>query len=175
MKGFLIWFFGTVGAFLVTAGAFLLLANLGSNASERSLESSPPSSGARLPLELNMNRDELESLEALAGQELTLVVENGSSNSFSEVSLTLRVSSEDTTLADSRYYQAKVNELEAGESERATFPLDLSPLADPREEGAYGSGSRGRSRIVLEVQATTPEGISAVKTAVLPFSDDGST
>ena len=173
MKGFFIWFFGTVGAFLVTAGAFLLLANLGSNASESSLESDPPSPDARPPLELNMNKDELRALEARADQDLTLVVDNGNSESFSRVSLTLRVSSEDTTLSESRYYQAQVNELEAGETERVTFPLDLSPLADTQEE-TYEPGSQGRSRIVLEVQATTPEGISAVKTAVLPFSEDSS-
>jgi hypothetical protein len=113
-------------------------------------------------------------LRPLANQELILVVDNRSNNAFSKVSLTLRVSSEDTGLADSRYYQAEIDELEAGESERVTFPLNLSPLKDPREEGAYRAGNQDRSRIVLEVQATTPEGISAVKTAVLPFSDEGS-
>ncbi|MGB3635913.1 MAG: hypothetical protein WA982_17885 [Rubrobacteraceae bacterium] len=113
-------------------------------------------------------------MEAVEDQELTVAVRNGSGSSFSKVSLTLRVSSEDTTLARSRYYRAEVSELKPGESESVPFALDLSPLAAPREE-VYAPGGPVQSRMVLEVQATTPEGISAVKTAVLPFSGDGST
>ncbi len=100
------------------------------------------------------------------------MVRNGSDDPFSKVSLTLRVSSEDTTLSGARYYRAEVNGLEAGESEPVPFPLDLSPLADLPGNGAPLSGDRAPSRIVLEFQATTPEGISRVKTAVLPFTED---
>ncbi|CAN5652882.1 hypothetical protein BH24ACT22_BH24ACT22_03110 [soil metagenome] len=167
---------GTFVAFIVTAGAFLLLANLGSNASERSLGPPPSSSSPRPPLELSMNRQQLESLEALSDQKLTLAVRNGSGDSYSKVSLTLRVSSEDTTLAKARYYRKEVNRLNAGESEPVPFSMDLSPLADLREDKSYlpASEEQVRSRIILEVQATTPEGISTVKTAVLPFSSANS-
>lgn len=122
-----------------------------------------------------MDEDRLGALEARKDQVLTLVVNNGSSNSFSEVSLTLRVSSEDTALAGARYYQAKVEDLEAGGSKPVRFPLDLSPISDSQERETYQPGDQERSRIVLEVQATTPEGISTVKTAVLPFSNESST
>ena len=175
MKNFLIWFLGALGAFVFTAGAFLLLANLGSNASERSLEPPSSSSNVRLPLELRMNEDQLSSLEARRGQELNLIVENGGSSSFSKVSLTLRVSSEDTALTGARYYQAKVENLEAGGSKPVRFPLDLSPISDAGGAETYQPEDQERSRVVLEVQATTPEGISTVKTAVLPFSNGGST
>lgn len=173
----MIWFFGTAGAFLVTAGAFLLLANLGSSASERSLEPGLTSSDTRPPLELDINEDQLNSLEALPDQSFMLVASNRSQSDFSKVSLTLRVSSEDTALTSSRYYQAEVDDLGATESERFRFPLDLSPLAESREEGSAprSSGGQERRRVVLEVQATTPEGISAVKTVVLPLSGDDST
>lgn len=175
MKSFLIWFFGTLGAFAFTAGAFLLLANLGSGASERNLEPPSPSSSIRLPLELGMDEDQLETLEARTGQNLTVVVSNGSSSPFSEVSLTLRVSSEDTALGRARYYRAKVENLGAGDSEPVRFPIDLSPISGSREGESYQPGGQERSRVVLEAQATTPEGISTVKTAVLPFSNGNST
>lgn len=171
MRGFFIWIFGTVGAFLVTVGAFLLLANLGSNASERSLEPNPTPSDAGSPLTLNIRSEELSSLESLEGQEFTLGVENSSSAPFTEVNLTLRVASEDTTLTDTRYYRAEVEELEADDARLVDFTLDLSPLADSRS-GEIDQSDQEQSRIVLEVQATTPEGISTVKTAVLPFSSD---
>lgn len=121
-----------------------------------------------------MNSEQLKSLETDANQELTLMVRNGSDSSFSKISLTLRVSSEDTTLARARYYRSEVSTLKSGDSKFVSFPLDLSPLADPGEENHLPE-NQVRSRIVLEVQATTPEGISTVKTAVLPFSGDRST
>ncbi|CAN5852491.1 hypothetical protein BH23ACT11_BH23ACT11_09280 [soil metagenome] len=170
----MIWVLGTLGAFLLTAGAFLLLANLGTSTSERSLDPGSQPSDVSLPLQVKMDKGELRSLQTTRGQELTLVVLNDSSSSYSKVSLTLRVSSEDTSLAESRYYRAKVNNLRPGKSKPVRFPLDLLPLADARD-AAKRSGNQARSRVVLEVQATTPEGISTVKTAVLPFSSDDAT
>ncbi|HZY64362.1 MAG TPA: hypothetical protein VFE21_00560 [Rubrobacteraceae bacterium] len=175
MRGFLVWVFGTVVAFLVTAGAFLLLANLGSNASERSLESRPSSSSASLPLELKMGKEQLESFEARPDQAFYLVVSNQGESAFSKVNLTLRVSSEDTALSRSRYYRAEIEQLKAGGSKTAQFSLDLSPFSEPRNQSTYQAGSEGRNRTILEVQATTPEGISVVKTAVLPLAEDSST
>ncbi len=119
-----------------------------------------------------MNRDQLKSLRAFEDQKFTLGVRNGSNNPFSKVSLTLRVSSEDTTLASARYYRAEVSDLKAGESGPVPFTLDLSPLAERTENKSFLSGDQVQSRTVLEVQATTPEGISTVKTAVLPLSGD---
>lgn len=175
MRGLLVWFIGTAIAFFITASAFLLLANFGSNTSERSLEPRSPSSRLQLPLELNFNKDRLGSLKTLPAQKLSVNVKNQGSSIFSKVSLTLRVSSEDTRLSRSRYYQGQVSNLKAGGSETVQFELDLSPFSGSRKEDPLLPGNPERSRILLEVQATTPEGISTVKTAVLPFPDGGST
>lgn len=160
------WLLGTIGAFLLTTGAFLLLANLGSNASERSLEPRQSPTSTSPPLEIKMNESRLQRLRAAPGQTLPLVVSNQGQSAFSEVNLTLRVYSEDTALFDSSYYRRSIERLEAGESETIRFSLDLSP--------APKFSDRERARTILEVQATTPEGISALKTAVLPFPDDSS-
>lgn len=175
MRNLLVWTFGTAGAFFITAGAFLLLANLGSNASERSLNPKPPSLKTGLPLELKMDKDRLKSLRARPDQELSIVVNNRSEKDFSEVNLTLRVSSGDTSLSKSRYYQAKIKPLKAGTSKTARFLLDLSPISESPDQSVYPPENEEINQIILEAQATTPEGISSVKTAVLPLSDGNST
>jgi hypothetical protein len=58
-----------------------------------------------------------------------------------------------------------VERLGAGESATVEFEIDLSPpiLAESREPGFV----EGKTREILEVRATTPEGEATVKTAVL--------
>lgn len=166
MKGMLIWTAGAVLAFLATAGAFLVLANLSSTLSTRSVEPEPAPSNTASQLGLELNESRLQELEKESGQVLPLTVDNPGESALSNINLTMRVTSEDTAQPGTRYYQAIISELAAGESKTVRFTLDLS--SSERTQVTRGSGSP-EPRSVLEVQATTPEGISAVKTAVLPL------
>ena len=56
MREAALWLSGAALAFFVTAGAFLLLANLGTVPSERSLTPEPPDAEARPALELDTER-----------------------------------------------------------------------------------------------------------------------
>jgi hypothetical protein len=159
-----LWVSGAALAFFITAGAFLLLANLGSGPSEQSLPPDPQPARSGPALELNLDEGELASLRALPEQRLDLGVENPGDEDLSEVNLTLEVSSENTALSDARYYRRTLDELEAGGNATVSFYLDLSaadetnPVAVPEEP-----------RKILEVRATTPTGVSAIKTAIVPL------
>ncbi|MDQ4105838.1 MAG: hypothetical protein M3157_01505 [Actinomycetota bacterium] len=166
MRGALAWTAGAVLAFLATAGAFLLLANLSSTLSSRSVEPEPAPSDTVPLLGLELSESRLEELEKESGQILPLTVENSGGSDLRDINLTMRVASEDTARPGTRYYRATIKELAAGESKTVRFTLDLSP--PDRDRGARPS-SEPEPRSVLEAQATTPEGISAVKTAVLPL------
>ena len=164
MREAALWVSGAALAFFLTAGAFLLLANLGSGPSEQSLPPDPRPVRSGPALELNLDEGELASLRALPEQRLDLGVENPGDEDLSDVNLTLEVSSENTALSDARYYRRTVDELEAGGNVTLSFYLDLSspeetnPVAVPEEP-----------RTILEVRATTPTGVSAIKTAILPL------
>ena len=164
MREAVLWISGAALAFFVTAGAFLLLANLGSGPSEQSLPPDPRPAPSGPALELNLDEGELASLQALPEQRLDLGVENPGDEDLSDVNLTLEVSSENTALTDARYYRRTVDNLEAGRNLTVSFYLDLSapeetnPAAVPEEP-----------RKILEVRATTPTGVSAIKTAILPL------
>ncbi len=164
MREAALWVSGAALAFFLTAGAFLLLANLGSGPSEQSLPPDPRPARSGPALELNLDEGELASLRALPEQSLGLGVENPGDEDLSDVNLTLEVSSENTALSDARYYRRTVDELEAGSNVTVSFYLDLStpeetnPVAVPEEP-----------RTILEVRATTPTGVSAIKTAILPL------
>jgi hypothetical protein len=57
--------------------------------------------------------------------------------------------------------------LAAGSSDTVRFYLDLSV-----QGGTTGSGSSAvpePPRKILEIRATTPEGVSAIKTAIVPL------
>ena len=158
------WISGAALAFLLTAGAFLLLANLGTAPSEKSLEPDPRSGGSEGPdLELGLDEGQLAALEALPNQTLDLVVENGGQRALSDVNLTLEVSSENTALTDASYYRRTLEELGAGETVKVDFVLDLSPPAQTVP------GQPEPPRTLLEIRATTPDGSSAVKTVILPL------
>jgi len=159
-----LWLAAAGLAFLVTAGAFLVLANLATS----SLEDVPaaPAGGRSGPaLDLHLNRSRLASLEAAPDQELLLTVENAGGSDFSNVNLTLESSSGDTADPRSRYYRRTLRDLEPGESVEVGFLLDLSRPSRPTDAPA---APEERSEI-LEIRATTPEGVSVVRTAILPF------
>lgn len=165
MREALFWVSGAALAFFVTAGAFLLLANLGTGSSEKSLALDPRPARSGPALELELDEGELASLRALPDQRLEVGVKNPGNKDLESVHLTLEVSSENTALSDARYYRETVGTLAAGGAVVVTFELDLSApegtsLAVPAPEPP---------RTILEVRATTPTGVSAVKTAVLPL------
>jgi hypothetical protein len=159
-----LWVSGAALAFFVTAGAFLVLANLGTGPSEQSLPPDPQPARSGPALELNLDEGELASLQALPEQRLDLGVENPGDEDLSDVNLTLEVSSENTALSDARYYRRTVDELEAGRNVTVSFYLDLSA----REETNLAAVPE-EPRKILEVRATTPSGVSAIKTAILPL------
>ena len=163
MREIAFWASGAALAFLVTAGAFLLLANLATGSSEENLspEPGPGKSGAVLDLDLDEGR--LASLEAGPGQKLRLAVQNEGDTGFSDVNLTLEVSSGNTALPETRYYRHTVRKLEAGEARNVEFVLDLS------ESETTDGAAPTEPQKILEVRATTPEGRTAVRTAIVPL------
>lgn len=170
MKGIALWALGATAAFLAAAGAFLLLANLLGNpaASDpipRADSSQAQGSGPALLLDLPEER--LEGLEKRPGQRLVLDVENGGDEELPRVDLTLDVTSGNTARPRKRSYQDTVERLAPGESTTVEFEIDLSPQmsAEGREPSPAGAASQPRE--ILEARATTSEGVSAVKTAVL--------
>jgi hypothetical protein len=169
VKGVVLWALGTSVAFLATAGAFLLLANLGGgsatgDAIPRAEGSAAQDSGPALILELS--EDQLEKLERRPGQKLELDVKNGGDEEFPGVDLTLDILSENTTQPRTRSYEETVERLAPGEAASVEFDIDLSPPIEGKtREGGPGAGPPPRD--ILEVRATTPDGVSAVKTAVL--------
>ena len=168
MRDALFWISGAALAFLATAGAFLLLANLGTGPSERDLEPDPPPAESGPALELILNRDRLASLRALPGQELRVGVRNTGDEDLSHVNLTVEVSSENTALPNARYYRENLNQLSAGSSVPVPFYLDLSEAGITTSSSASASAAPEPPRKIIEVRATTPEGVSAIKTAIVP-------
>ena len=167
MREAALWISGAALAFFVTAGAFLLLANLGTGPPEKSLPPDPRPAESGPALELHLDEDQLASLRALPGQELELGVSNPGSEDLSNVNLTLEVSSENTAFPDTRYYRKTLAGLAAGSSETVRFYINLSS----QESSTVSSSSAvpEPSRKILEVRATTPEGVTAIKTAIVPL------
>jgi hypothetical protein len=159
------WVSGAAVAFFITAGAFLLLANLGTGPSEKNLPAGPGTGKSGPDLELNLGEGTLTTLAPLPQQRFDLTVENVGSEDLSDVSLTVEVSSENTGLSDASYYRKTVEKLPAGESTIVPFYLDLSTP----QAGLTSTIVPEPPRTIVEVRATTPEGVSAVKTAILPL------
>jgi hypothetical protein len=164
-----LWISGAAFAFFATAGAFLLLANLGTGPSERNLTPDPPPAESGPALELSLNKNRLASLGALPGQELEVGVRNAGDEDLSHVNLTVEVSSENTALPDALYYRDNVNELPAGSSVPVRFYLDLSQRESPMSAATSARAAPEPPRKIIEVRATTPEGESAIKTAIVPL------
>lgn len=166
MREAALWISGAVLAFLATAGAFLLLANLGTGPSERNLRPDPRHDESGHNLQLILNQDRLMSLRALPGQELEVGVRNAGDEDLSHVNLTVEVSSENTAFSNALYYRENVNELPAGSSVPVRFYLDLSVTGSMASSSA--STIPEPPRKIIEVRATTPEGVSAITTAIVP-------
>ena len=162
MRGAALWAAGAALAFLLTAGAFLVLANLATGPSAEDLPATPARGRPGPALDLDVNRNRLASFQPRPDQELLLTVENPGNRPFSSVNLTLEASSGDTASPDSRYYRQTIRDLRPGDSEDVRFLLDLSEPPDA------SSTPDDRSRI-LEIRATTPEGVSEVRTAIVPM------
>ena len=170
MKGVALWSLGAIAAFLATAGAFLLLANfLGNPAASDPIPRAEPSGaqGSESTLLLNLPEDRLERLEKRPGQRLALDVENEGDEEFPRVDLTLDATSGNTAQPRKRSYRESVGPLAPGESTTVEFEIDLSPQTPAEGREANPAGADPQPREVLEAKATTPEGASAVKTAIL--------
>lgn len=163
MRDIMFWFSGAALAFLITAGAFLLLANLATVPSERSLTPDPSQGASGPAVELELDAQRLASLRPLPDQSLDLEVKNDGTRKLLNVNVILIVSSENTSLSDSRYYRQTVDKVAAGGAANVHFEFDLT---DP--EQAAGQNALEPARNILEIRATTPEGISTVRTVILP-------
>ena len=167
MKGAALWALGAIAAFLATAGAFLLLANLlGNPAASDPIPPADPSQaqGSGPTLLLDLPKDRLEGLEKKPGQRLVLDVENGGDEELQRADLTLDTTSGNTARPRKRSYRETVGRLAPGESTTVEFEIDLSPQI-PADTNLAGADPQPRE--ILEARATTPDGVSAVKTAVL--------
>lgn len=167
MREAALWAAAAALAFAITAGAFLLLANLATGPSGEDLPATPARGRPGPALDLDLNRTRLASLEPAPDQELLLTVENAGDQNLSDVNLTLGVSSENTASPDYHYYRHKVEKLAAGETNDVRFEFDLSaPEPTVAKPPAAVSES---SRRILEIRATTPQGAQVVRTVVLPL------
>jgi hypothetical protein len=166
MRDIVFWLSGAALAFMITAVAFLLLANLATAPSEKSLNPDQARGGSGQALDLILDREQLASLRSLPDQSLDLVVENDSGEQLSDVNVTLSVFSENTALSDSRYYRQTVEKIPAGEAAGVRFEFDLParelPVARPPTVNPEPP------REILEIRATTPEGNSTIRTVILP-------
>ena len=166
MRDIVFWLSGAALAFLLTAGAFLLLANLATAPSEKSLRPNQTPVGAGHTIDLALDRERLASLRSLPDQGLDLAVENEGPKQLSDVNVTLVVSSENTALSNSRFSRKTVEKIPAGGAASVRFEFDL---AVPEQQVAKPPAATGEtSREILEFRATTPEGNSTVKTVILP-------
>jgi hypothetical protein len=168
MRSVALWILGAWAAFLTTAGAFLLLASLGSDQAASDLIPQAESSESKYPnsaLELKLPKARLEGLKRGPGQELTVDVQNESDEELSNVDLALEVVSENTAQPHARYYRGTVERLGPKEITSVEFEIDLSPL--PTESPGDGQGAAEQPREILEIKAITEDDISAVKTAIL--------
>ena len=166
MRDIVFWLSGAALAFLVTAGAFLFLANLATAPSEKRLNPDQARGESGQAVDLILDRELLASLRSLPDQSLDLVVENEGTRQLSNVNVTLRVFSENTALYDSRYYRQTVENIRASKATRVRFEFDLPAREDPVARPPKANPEP--SREILEIRATTPEGISTVRTVILP-------
>src|SRR5829696_5213447 len=126
MRGVAVWFSGAALAFFFTAGAFLLLANIATVPSEKSLAPEPPDAASQPVVELELNADQLASLKPEPDQSLDLTISNASNTPLTNLSVALSVSSENTALSGSRYYRQMVEKIPANGTADVPFGLNLS-------------------------------------------------
>jgi hypothetical protein len=165
MRDIVFWLSGAALAFLITAGAFLLLANLATVPSEKSLRPDQTPGRSGHPIDLKLDRERLASLRPRPDQSLDLLVENEGPKQLSDVNVTLIVSSENTALS-SRFYRKTVEKIPAGGAASVRFEFDL--VAPEQQVARPPAATQEPSREILELEATTPEGNSTVRTVILP-------
>lgn len=166
MRDIIFWLSGVALAFLVTAGAFLLLANLATAPSEKRLNPDQARGGSGQSVDLILDREQLASLRDRPNQSLALVVENEGGEQLSDVNVTLSVFSENTALSDPRYYRQTVEKVPTGEAASVPFEFDLLVREEPGAN--LPTANPEPSREILEIRAKTPEGNSTVRTVILP-------
>ena len=169
MRGAIFWLVGASLAFFVTAGAFLLLANLGiaPKASVPIPRSGATEQGPQGPeLALRFSEKRLEKIERRQNQSLTLYLENRGDEGLKSVDLELRVSSEDAASHSARRYKETVLDLAPGEVEEVAMTVDLSPTP-PVESAAVLDQEPGGDREILEARAYALGEPVVVETAVL--------
>jgi hypothetical protein len=166
MRDIVFWLSGAALAFLVTAGAFLFLANLATAPSEKRLDPDQARGESGQAVDLILDRERLAALRSLPDQSLDLVVENDGTKPLADVNVTLSVFSENTALSDFRYYRQTVEKIQAGEAVSLRFEFDLPAREDPVARPPTANPEP--SRKILEITATTPEGNSTVRTVILP-------
>ena len=166
MRGVISWFSAAAVAFLVTAGAFLLLANLGRDQAQDQRISRPQSTQSGPTLKMELQGSQLEALEQAPGQRLAVQVSNNGSRPISGVNTTVKVASENTAISETRIYRADVAKLKADETKTVEVDVDLSFFEAP--VGNAPDSSVEPPRTILEFRATTLRGASAVKTVILP-------
>ena len=164
MRDILFWLSGAALAFLITAGAFLLLANLATVPSEKSLAPHPPDAGSGAAVDLVLDAERLAALRPLPNQSLHLEVKNDGPTRLSDVNMVLIVSSENTAIPDARFYRRTIEKVAAGGATDVHFEFDLSDAEQP----AAGRPASEPARKILEIRATTPEGVSTARTVILP-------
>ena len=164
MRGAAVWVSGAALAFFLTAGAFLLLANLATVPSEKSLRPDPPEVAPQPAVDLKLDSDQLASLKPEKDQSLDLSLRNEGSTPLTHVNVILSVSSENTALSVPRYYRHMVEKLPASGTADISFGFDLS---EPRQR-VTGRPASEPAREILEIKATTPDGVSTTKTVILP-------
>ena len=166
MRDIVFWLSGAALAFLLTAGAFLVLANLATAPSEKNLNPDQTRGGSSQAVDLILDRERLASLRTRPDQRLDLVVENEDNRQLSNVNVTLSVFSENTALPDFRYYRQTVEKIQAGEAASVRFEFDLPEREEP--VAIPPTANPEPSREILEIRARTPEGNSTVRTVILP-------
>jgi hypothetical protein len=166
MRDIIFWLSGAALAFLVTAGAFLLLANLATAPSEKRLNPDQARGGSGQSVDLILDREQLASLRDRPNQSLALVVENEGGEQLSDVNVTLSVFSENTALSDPRYYRQTVEKVPTGEAASVPFEFDLLVREEPGAN--LPTANPEPAREILEIRAKTPEGNSTVRTVILP-------
>nr|MBA2713097.1 hypothetical protein [Rubrobacteraceae bacterium] len=114
--------------------------------------------------ELELDAERLAALRPLPDQNLDLQVKNDGATRLLDVNVVLTVSSENTALPDTRYYRRTVERVAAGGAANVHFEFDLSDAEQP----AAGRPASEPARKILEIRATTPEGVSTVRTVILP-------
>jgi hypothetical protein len=166
MRDIVFWLSGVALAFLVTAGAFLFLANLATAPSEQPLNPDQARGESGQALDLILDRERLASLRSVPDQSLDLVLENDGAEQLSNVNVTLSIFSENTALSDFRYYRQTVEKIQAGEAASVRFEFDLPVREEP--VAIPPTTNPEPSREILEIRARTPEGNSTVRTVILP-------